>query len=184
MTQADFPALCQIMQDSLTMTAYEGPFTATEVQTWLDRQISNYHQYGHGLWAVMLRDSGEMIGQCGITWQDIAGKRVVEVGYLFNRNYWHQGFAIEAARAALEWAFANLDVAAVYAQVRDTNIASLNVAIRLGMSIESRFLKHYRSVDMPHFAFRVRRPAPTIPAEAAHAEAAYAVADPAEAAPE
>jgi len=45
----------------------------------------------------------------------------------------------------------------VFAIVRDTNIASMNVAIRTGMTIRTRFIKHYRGVDMPHYAFSVRR---------------------------
>lgn len=45
----------------------------------------------------------------------------------------------------------------VFCQVRDNNIASMNVAIRIGMTIRSRFTKHYRGVDMPHYAFSVQR---------------------------
>ena len=45
----------------------------------------------------------------------------------------------------------------VDAQIRDTNIASMNVAIRLGMTLRGRFIKHYRGVEMPHLAFAVDR---------------------------
>jgi RimJ/RimL family protein N-acetyltransferase len=93
------------------------------------------------------------------TWQDIDGKRVLEVGYLFNRSFWRHGYATEAARACRDWAFAELASKDVFSQVRDTNIASMNVAIRMGLTIQSRFLKHFRGVDMPHFAFAIDRPA-------------------------
>ena len=155
MTNADLPALKAIMQDPITMEAYNGAFSDEEVAVWLERQLLSYKQHGHGLWAVVQRTSGVMLGQCGLTYQPINGATVVEVGYLFNRDYWHQGYAIEASRACVDWAFTHLTTNTVYAQVRDTNIASMNVAIRLGMTIRSRFIKQYRGVAMPHYAFAV-----------------------------
>lgn len=67
MTQADFPALCQMLYDPVVMKAYEGAFTQAEAQAWLDRQISRYRKDSLGLWAVVLRETGQMIGQCGLT---------------------------------------------------------------------------------------------------------------------
>ena len=69
MTQEDFPALCCILQDEQTMYAYEGAFSDSEAQVWLDRQLERYRQLGFGLWAVILKQTGEMIGQCGLTMQ-------------------------------------------------------------------------------------------------------------------
>ena len=62
MTQEDFPALCRILQDEQTMYAYEGAFSDSEAQVWLDRQLERYRQLGFGLWAVILKQTGEMIG--------------------------------------------------------------------------------------------------------------------------
>jgi RimJ/RimL family protein N-acetyltransferase len=137
------------------MVAYEGPFNDTEVAADLDKTLASYTDNGFGLWAVQLQTTGLVIGQCGLTWQTIAGTPVVEVGYRFRRDHWHLGYATEAARACRDWAFGHLDIDQVYAQVRDTNIASMNVAIRLGMTIRSRFIKHYRGIDMPHYAFAI-----------------------------
>lgn len=157
MSAADLPALSAILQDPETMTAYEGAFTDAEVAVWLDRQLARYRDDGFGLWSVVLKESGEMIGQCGLTRQAIDGSDVVEVGYLFNRAHWHRGYASEAAAACVAAGFEALDLDEVYAQVRDTNIASMNVAIRLGMTVRSRFTKRYRGVDMPHLAFAITR---------------------------
>ena len=159
MTPADRPALARILQDAETMHAYAGPFDDAEVDAWLDRMLGRYREDGFGLWAVELRETGEMIGQCGITWQNIAGDRVREVGYLFERAHWHRGYATEAAGAARDSAFRELGAERVYAQVRDTNLASMNVAIRLGMTVRARFVTRYRGIDMPHFAFAVDREA-------------------------
>lgn len=153
----DLPALRAILQDPRTMAAYEGPFDDAGVQEWLDRNLERYRADGFGLWAVELRETGDVVGQCGLTWQEIDGARVLEVGYLFNRAFWHLGLATEAARACVEHAFAALGAERVYAQVRDTNLASMNVAIRLGMTVRSRFVKHYCGVDMPHLAYALDR---------------------------
>ena len=67
MNQADFNSLCKILQDEDTMYAYEGAFSDDEVQEWLDRQISRDQKWNFGLWAVILKETGQMIGQCGLT---------------------------------------------------------------------------------------------------------------------
>ncbi len=150
MGQSDFTSLCKIMQDQETMYAYEGAFSYSEVQEWLDRQIRRYQKWGFGLWAVILKETGGMIGQCGLTMQPWKEEEVLEIGYLFNRRFWHKGYAVEAARACKQYAFETLNAKEVCSIIRDTNIASQNVAIRNGMTMMDSWTKHYRGVDMPH----------------------------------
>lgn len=157
LTQDDFGALCKILQDDETMYAYEGAFSDEEVQDWLDRQLARYEKYGFGLWAVILKDNGELIGQCGLTMQPWKGVEVLEIGYLFNRAYWHRGYATEAAIACKKYAFEVLGAEEICSIIRDTNTASQNVAIRNGMAVYDKWVKHYRNVDMPHFRYVVRR---------------------------
>jgi len=102
-------------------------------------------------------DTGELIGDAGITTQPVGDETVIEVGYHLARAWWGQGYATEAARACTSWAFATQDTDLVYARIRDTNIASMNVAIRLGMTVRQRFMVHYRGIDMPHLAFAIGR---------------------------
>ena len=153
----DFDALCRILQDEETMYAYEGAFTDAEVQQWLDRQLARYAQYDFGLWAVVLKETDEMIGQCGLTVQPWNGEEVLEIGYLFERKYWHHGYATEAAIACKHYAFEVLGADEVCSIIRDTNTASQNVAIRNGMTVKDTWIKHYRGVDMPHYRYAVRR---------------------------
>lgn len=157
MSQADFLPLCAILQDEETMYAYEGAFNDTEVQEWLDKQISRYREWGFGLWAVVLKETDEMIGQCGLTLQPWKGEEVLEVGYLFQRRYWHMGYATEAARGCKKYAFEVLDAEEVCSIIRDTNTASQKVAIRNGMAMTDSWTKHYRGVDMPHQRYVVVR---------------------------
>ena len=100
--EGDLPALRRILQDPVTMRAYEGAFDEAGVLDWLRNQQRRYREEGRGLWAVLLKDGGEMIGQCGLTYQSWGERRVLEVGYLFERAFWHRGYATEAAREVLE----------------------------------------------------------------------------------
>ncbi len=153
LTQADLPALHAVLSDPVAMTAYEGAFSESESEDWLRRQQRRYRDDGFGLWAVVLRETGAVIGDCGITRQRIETDEVLEVGYHLRRSAWGNGFATEAARASMDWAFTTLSAPTVWAKVRDSNLASMNVAIRLGMTARRRFRVHYRGVDMWHIGF-------------------------------
>lgn len=162
MTQDDFAELCKILQDEAVMYAYEHAFSDTEVQSWLDNQIKRYSERGFGLLAVVLKSDGQMIGQCGLTMQNITScdsiheKNVIEIGYLLQKSYWHNGYATEAARGCKAYAFEELNVGEVYSTVRDTNFASQNVAIRNGMTKVGEFVKHYYNLHMPHYIYMVK----------------------------
>ena len=157
MTQDDLPALQGILQDEETMYAYNGAFDEAETQAWLDRQLSRYAQYGFGLWAVVLKESGGMIGQCGLTMQPWRGDEVLEVGYLFNRAFWHHGYATEAARGCMEYAFDRLGAREVCSIIRETNLPSRRVAKRNGMTVRDTWVKHYRGIAMPHVRYCAAR---------------------------
>ena len=83
LTKDDFGSLCRILQDPEVMYAYEHAFSDAEVNSWLERQLKRYVTDGFGLWAVILKETESMIGQCGLTMQDWNGKMVPEIGYLF-----------------------------------------------------------------------------------------------------
>ena len=157
MNQSDFKSLGKILQDEETMSAYEGAFNDIEVQQWLDKQIARYHKWNYGLWAVILKDTDEMIGQCGLTMQPWKEGEVLEIGYLFQRRYWHNGYATEAVVACKKYAFEVLNADEVCSIIRDSNIASQRVAIRNGMVKTDKWTKHYRGIDMPHYRYVVHR---------------------------
>ncbi|MEG2455145.1 MAG: GNAT family N-acetyltransferase [Oscillospiraceae bacterium] len=157
MEQSDYQDLCKMLQDDEVMYAYEGAFSDDEAQSWLDKQRYRYRADGFGLYAVILKETGEMIGQCGLTMQEYRGEPVVEIGYLFQKAHWHKGYAVEAARACKEYAFTVLDVSEVFSIIRNTNLPSRKVALRNGMEKIDTLVKHYRGVEMPHDVFSVKR---------------------------
>lgn len=157
MNPSDFNSLCRILQDEKAMYAYEGAFSDQEVQEWLDRQIYRYQKWNFGLWAAVLKETDKMIGQCGLTMQQWKDQEVLEIGYLFERSHWHQGYATEAAKACKQYAFEKLNASEVCSIIRDSNTASQNVAMRNGMVMKDQWIKHYKEVDMPHYRYVVYR---------------------------
>lgn len=157
MNPSDFNSLCRILQDEKAMYAYEGAFSDQEVQEWLDRQIYRYQKWNFGLWAAVLKETDKMIGQCGLTIQQWKDQEVLEIGYLFERSHWHQGYATEAAKACKQYAFEKLNASEVCSIIRDSNTASQNVAMRNGMVMKDQWIKHYKGVDMPHYRYVVYR---------------------------
>ena len=157
MDETDLAALRKILQDAEVMYAYEHAFDEAEVLAWLEKQRARYREYGFGLWAMVLKDTDEMIGQCGLTMQDGDGRQVLEIGYLLQKAYWHRGYAAEAAAACKRYAFETLGAEEVFSIIRDTNTASQNVARRNDMTVKGSFVKHYYGMNMPHLVFSITR---------------------------
>ncbi|WP_333519721.1 GNAT family N-acetyltransferase [Eubacterium limosum] len=157
MNDGDFADLCQMLQDPVVMTAYEHAFEDEEARRWLENQKRRYREDGFGLWAVLLKETGEMIGQCGLTWQYVGENSVLEIGYLFKKDFWHKGYATEAATVCKQYAFEVLDIEEVYSIIRDTNIASQAVAKRNGMTLKGKIVKRYYEMDMPHLLYSAVR---------------------------
>lgn len=157
LAREDFREARKLLQDPAVMYAYEGAFSDEETREWMEKMFRRYREEGFGLWSVVERESGALIGQCGLTRQDLNGKQVIEVGYLFRQAYWHRGYATEAAKGCRDLAFERFGATEVYSIIRDTNAPSIRVALRNGMREAERTVKHYRGVEMPHIAFRVGR---------------------------
>ena len=75
-----------------------------------------------------------MIGDCGITMQNINGMIKPEIGYHINKRYQRQGYAKEAAFACRDWAFENTPFNILYSYMKKTNVASIATAMANGMS--------------------------------------------------
>ena len=132
-TMNDFEDLYEIMSNAETMQHYPAPFARARTRRWIEWNLENYQKYGWGLWAVVLRESGEFIGDCGITLQNIDGHLLPEIGYHIHKKYWRQGFAKEAAQAVRDWIFENTNYDTIYSYMKYTNVASYSTALSIGM---------------------------------------------------
>ena len=133
MNPNDFEALNRVLADPGIMQHYPYSFDKQCVGEWIERNINRYREYGFGLWAVCLKETGEMIGDCGLTLQNINGELLPEIGYHIRRDCQRKGYAREAAKAVRDWAFRNTDYPALYSYCKYTNVPSFRTAESIGM---------------------------------------------------
>ena len=131
---SDFDLLFEILSDPETMQHYPTPFDEKRVKGLIEWNLQNYKDHGFGLWAVVLKETGELIGDCGITIQNIDGEFLPEIGYHIHKKYWRRGFGSEAARAVRNWAFENTEYTCLYSYMKYSNIGSYSTAVANGMN--------------------------------------------------
>ena len=139
MTMDDFDALYAVLSDSSIMQHYPYSFDEERVRSWIERNMKRYTDDGFGLWAVCLKDTGEMIGDCGLTLQNIDGTMLPEIGYHIRRDQQRKGYAKEAAMAVRDWAFQNTEYPALYSYCKYTNVGSFKTAESIGMHFEKEY---------------------------------------------
>ncbi|MDO5521713.1 MAG: GNAT family N-acetyltransferase [bacterium] len=139
LTQDDFAELYKILSDKETMEHYPNPFSKDKVRGWIDWNINNYKTFGFGLFAVVLKENGQMIGDCGITMQTINGRVRPEIGYHINKNYQNKGYATEAAIKCRDFIFENTTFQTIYTYMKYTNVGSYSVAIKNGMRLVEEY---------------------------------------------
>ena len=132
----DADALAAILGDPVAMKYYPAAFDHKGVEEWIGKNIARYQCDGHGLWAMVLKDSGELIGDCGCTLQDVEGQDHIEIGYHVRRDLWGKGYATEAAFVCMDYAFTRLGAARVISMIRPQNLQSRRVAEKNGMTCE------------------------------------------------
>jgi len=132
MNDDDFQALYNVLADSEIMQHYSCAFDENKVRSWIERNIERYRVFGFGLWAVCLKETGEMIGDCGLTMQLIKGEIKPEIGYHIRADKQRKGYANEAVIAVRDWTFNNTPFNIVYSYMKYTNEASIKTAMSYG----------------------------------------------------
>jgi len=150
---ADTNALALVLSDPETMRYYPAPYDRAGVEEWIARNVQRYARDGHGLWGMILKSSGELVGDCGLTVQEVDGTNEIEIGYHMRRDLWGQGLATEAARACREYGFARLPVERIISLIRPENLPSRRVAEKNGMTVWKEIIWR----DLPHVVYSIRR---------------------------
>lgn len=154
----DAEALQAVLGDPLAMEFYPEPLDRRGVEDWIGKNLERYQRDGHGLWALMLKDSNDLIGDCGCTIQEVEGRNEIEVGYHVRRDLWGNGYATEAARACTGYAFRSLSAKRVISMIRPENLRSIRVAEKNSMIREKIIL--WRNYD--HCIYAKKKPEETI----------------------
>jgi [ribosomal protein S5]-alanine N-acetyltransferase len=135
MRMSDLFSLFHMFDDPEHMRYYPRTFTLEEARNWIRWNLRNYRQFGHGLWLMELKDSGDFVGNCGLTKQLVEHEQFVEVGWHTKRSAWGKGFAAEAGAACRDYAFASVGVDRLISLIRPENEQSARVAQKIGLTV-------------------------------------------------
>lgn len=138
MDKSDVDNLMKIFSDPVAMQYYPSTYPREAAVKWIEWNIANYKKHLTGLWICELKQDGSFVGQCGIIPQFVDEVEEMEIGYLFVRDYWGMGLALEAANAVKEYGFSTLGLARIIATIYHKNMPSIKLAERLGMEYEKR----------------------------------------------
>lgn len=141
LTMDDFQTWHKMLSDQETMQYYPCAFDEDKTRSWIDWNLDNYSKYGFGLWAIILKETNQFIGDCGITMQNIHGDGNLfpEIGYHIDKRFWRKGYASQAGKACLRYAFENMDFNEIFSYQKWTNIPSRKVAEKMGMSLREEY---------------------------------------------
>lgn len=159
----------QKILDEKTMYAWGHAFSKQECKDWIEKQLRAYEKYGFGLWAVVDKTSGKIIGNAGLNYESIelvseaqskvdsameSQCEILELGYLLNHRFWGQGLGLEVASVCAKYAFGKLGVKELYCLIKEDNMPSLKLAKKLGMRIVGKNIKHYKGQELAHFVMK------------------------------
>jgi|SRR5215813_2777003 len=130
-TAADLESLAAMHSDPEVARFIGGVKTREQTLHRLEEWMAQYQQYGFSKWAVVLRSTGELVGRCGLSPEQIDGISEWELGWTFARAHWGHGYATEAASAAMEHCFRKLGHKRLISLIRPGNLASVRVAERI-----------------------------------------------------
>lgn len=126
----DFAVVKAIFDDEAARRFYPGMADDDAIAAWIADNHQRYCDDGFGLWAVVEKSSDVLIGDCGLTYQNVEGEQLLELGYHIRADRRGNGFALEAARSALKFGLERVEDL-VCSIVAPDNTASIAVASKL-----------------------------------------------------
>lgn len=155
---SDFPVFAKMTADPQVMRYFPKTLSREESYALASKIQGLILEKGWGFWAVELKETGEFIGFVGLHHQEehvpIPNTPFVEIGWRLASQYWRKGYASEAARGVLEYAFSQLGATDVYAFTTKTNIPSQKVMETLGMINQNQDFDHPNLAAYPDYVKR------------------------------
>lgn len=143
----DFGLAMGLWGDERITRLIGGPFSREQVRERLAREMANQDAHGVQYWPIFLLMGGEHLGCCGLRPYQ-PEKRIYEIGFHLRPAYWGRGYAGEAARAVMAFAFDKLDAAGLFAGHNPKNDASRRLLIKLGFRYTHD--EYYRPTGLNH----------------------------------
>lgn len=133
-TLEDAESLCQILLEPGMMKYFppSSPATVEKAKRYISHQLNHWEQRGYGHWAVVTRADAQLAGWNGLEFLNETNE--TEVAYLLSHRVWGNGFATEAAQAAVRFGFENCDLPAIIGLVHPSNTGSIRVLQKCGLT--------------------------------------------------
>ncbi|MDP1604566.1 MAG: GNAT family N-acetyltransferase [Legionella sp.] len=135
----EFAVICadpEVMQFIGTGAPLDKETVQQQMQSW----IALYEKQGFGLLALVWKENNRLLGFCGLMQQEVDGQTHIELGYRLEKAFWGKGIATEAALAMRDYALMELSIPELVSIIQLDNIASKNVAKKVGMTHWKRTL--------------------------------------------
>lgn len=160
----DAEAYFQINQDPKVIEFLRGPLTREQIRDFIPAANNHSDQYGYTLWAVELKETGELIGFIGLNYTDWEAHftPAVEVGWRLGSQYWDKGYATEGAKAALDYGFKHCNLQEIVSFTVPVNVRSIRVMEKIGLErdINGDFTHPKLPADHPlskHILYRLTK---------------------------
>ncbi len=135
MKTSDIEDFVRMFADPKVMASFDvASFERSELEQWIQRNLTHQDNFGYGLFSVILKICGLLIGNCGLQRMEIGGVQAVELGYEFRSDYWNEGYATEAAGAVRDFAFHQLHLPRLTSLVRLGNLGAMRVSEKIRMT--------------------------------------------------
>ncbi|XGW00107.1 MAG: GNAT family N-acetyltransferase [Leptolyngbya sp. BL-A-14] len=145
----DLQELAPILADPKVMKfSPTGVSSVEQVRERIEGFIACYNEFGFGKWAVILKQTNQLLGYCGIAVDQIDGNEEKELGYRLNSRYWGQGLATEASSAAVKYGFEQFNLPYILGLVERANVASVRVLEKIGMQHQRTTVFHEIEMEL------------------------------------
>lgn len=153
--EADVEQLALLLCDTQTMRLWPQPFTLEKVKEWIQKAQQQYEAYGIGRLGIVEKPSGKLIGDCGISRGIYDGEECWDVGIIISYPYEGSGYAVEALKAVVEYAFNELKIDAIRVNTAVDNKVVCWLAGRFGMKELRRFI-NTRNRNLQYILYEMR----------------------------
>ena len=153
--ESDLPTWIALNQDPEVMRYFERPLSADESIATAQRISHRISEDGWGLWALEIKGGPEFVGFVGLSQQDLGlpFTPCVEIGWRLTKSAWGNGYATEAAKAALAFGLQRFD--AIYSFTAATNLPSRKVMERIGLVERTDLAFEHPKVNRPEIKAHV-----------------------------
>lgn len=149
LSHRDLPALTEILSDPEVMKySVRGVCDEAATRKFIDWCLECYSFHGIGPWALVEKDSGDLVGFCGVGPELVADVEEINLGYRLARKFWNQGFATEAVKGVLDYAFGQKNFASVVVIIEPEHGASVRVSEKAGFRHYTKLEFHGRPVRL------------------------------------